>query len=42
MGGEFVGPMKALYPSVDECQDQGFGGLVSRGKWEQMGGCFPE
>jgi hypothetical protein len=34
MGGEALGPVKALFPSVGECQDQevGFGGLVSRGR----------
>ena len=33
MGGEALGPVKALSPSVGECQGQeaGVGGLVSRG-----------
>jgi hypothetical protein len=35
MGGEALGPMKALCPSVGECQGQevGVGRLVSRGFW---------
>jgi hypothetical protein len=34
MGGEALGPVKALSPSVGECQGQevGVGGLVSRGR----------
>jgi hypothetical protein len=34
MGGEALGPVKALCPSVEECQGQeaGVGGLVSRGR----------
>jgi hypothetical protein len=34
MGGEALGPEKALCPSVGECQGQeaGVGGLVSRGR----------
>ena len=34
MGGEALGPVKALCPSVGECQGQeaGVGGLGSRGK----------
>jgi hypothetical protein len=34
MGGKALGPVKALYPSVGECQGQeaGVGGLVSRGE----------
>ena len=34
MGREVLSPVKALYPSVGECQDQevGVGGLVSRGR----------
>ena len=34
MGGEALGPVKALCPSVGECQGQeaGVGGLVSRGR----------
>jgi hypothetical protein len=33
MGGEALGPVKALCPTVGECQGQevGVGGLVSRG-----------
>ena len=40
MGGEALGPVKALCPSVGECQGQeaGVGGLVSRGSWEGIGG----
>jgi hypothetical protein len=32
MGGEALGPVKVLYPSIGECQGQeeGVGGLVSR------------
>jgi hypothetical protein len=39
MGGEALGPMKALCPSVGECQGQeaGVGGLVSRGLGEEIG-----
>jgi hypothetical protein len=39
MGGEALGPMKALCPSVGECQDQEAGvcGLVSEGRREGMG-----
>jgi hypothetical protein len=34
MGGEALGPVKVLCPSVGECQDQeaGVGGLISRGR----------
>jgi hypothetical protein len=34
MGREALGPVKALYPIVEECQGQeaGMGGLVSRGR----------
>ena len=45
MGGEALGPVKALCPSVEECQGQevGVGGLVSRGRGKWIGGgCFPE
>ena len=39
MGGEAVGPVKALCPSVGECQDReaGVGGLVSSGRrgWDR-------
>ena len=40
MGGEALGPVKVLCPSVGECQDQeaGVGGLVSRGMGERIGG----
>ena len=40
MGGEALGPVKALCSSVGECQGQeaGVGGLVSRGKRERIGG----
>jgi hypothetical protein len=40
MGGESLGPMKALCHSVGECQGQeaGVGGLVSRGSQEGGGG----
>jgi hypothetical protein len=36
MGGEALGPVKALCPSVGECQGQevGVGVLVSRGREE--------
>jgi hypothetical protein len=39
MGGEALGPVKVLCPSVGECQDQeaGVGGLVSRGRGEGIG-----
>ena len=39
MGGEALCPMKALCPSVGEChgQEVGLGGLVSRGKEEEIG-----
>jgi hypothetical protein len=39
MGGEFLGPVKALCPSVGECQGQeaGVGGLVRRGSGEGKG-----
>jgi hypothetical protein len=38
MGGETLGPVKVLCPSVGECQGQeeGVGGLVSRGRVEEM------
>jgi hypothetical protein len=40
MGGEALGPVKALCSSVGECQDReaGVGGLVSRGRGEGIGG----
>ena len=39
MGGEAFGPVKALSPSVGECQGQeaGMGKLVSRGRGEGIG-----
>jgi hypothetical protein len=39
MGGKALGPVKVLCPSVGECQGQeaGVGGLVSRGRWEEVG-----
>jgi hypothetical protein len=45
MGEEVLCPMKALCPSVRECQGQeaGVGGLVSRGSGDRIGGgCFLE
>ena len=40
MGGEALGPVKVLCPSVGECQGQeaGVGRLVSRGRGEGIGG----
>ena len=40
MGGEALGPVKALCPSIGECQchEVGVGGLVSRGRGEGIGG----
>jgi hypothetical protein len=42
MGGEAFCPVKAVCPSVGECQGQeaGVGGLVSRGRGEGVGGGF--
>jgi hypothetical protein len=39
MGGEALCPIKALSPSVGECQGQeaGVGGLVSKGMGEDTG-----
>jgi len=39
-GGEALGPMKVICPSIGDCQGQeaGVGGLVSRGKGERIGG----
>jgi hypothetical protein len=39
MGGEALGPVKVLCPSIGECQGQeaGAGGLVSRGSREGIG-----
>jgi hypothetical protein len=45
MGREALCPMKAVWPSVGECQGQKarVGELVSRGRWEGIGGgCFSE
>jgi hypothetical protein len=38
MGGEALGPVKVLCPSIGECQGQevGVGGLLSRGKGERI------
>ena len=40
MGGEALGPIKVLCPSIGECQgqDAGVGGLGSRGREEGIGG----
>jgi hypothetical protein len=42
MGGEALGPVKALCPSVGECQHQEaeVGGLVRRGWEEGIGGVY--
>jgi hypothetical protein len=39
MGGEALGPVKVLCPSIEECQGQeaGVGRLVSRGVGEDSG-----
>ena len=39
MGGEALGPVKVLCPSIGECQGQeeGVGGLGSRGRGEGIG-----
>jgi hypothetical protein len=39
MGGETLGLVRALCPSVGECQGQemGVGGVVSRGSREEIG-----
>jgi hypothetical protein len=39
MGGETLGPVKALCPSIGEClgQEAGVGGLGNRGREERMG-----
>jgi hypothetical protein len=39
MGGEALGPVKALLSSIGKCQDQvaGVGGMGSRGKGEGIG-----
>ena len=40
MAGEALDPVKALSPSVGECQglEAGTDGLVSRGRWEGIKG----
>jgi hypothetical protein len=40
MGGEALGPVKVLCPSIGDCQGQeaGLGGLVSKGSVEEIGG----
>jgi hypothetical protein len=40
MGGEALGSVKVLCPSIEECQGQEVevGGLVSRGRVEGIGG----
>jgi hypothetical protein len=40
MGGEALGPVKALCPSVGECQERevGVGGLGRRGMGDGIGG----
>ena len=40
MGGKALGPVKARFPGVGECQDReaGVGGLVSRGTGDGIGG----
>ena len=40
MGGEALGLVKGRCPSVGECQglEAGVGGLVSRGRWEEIEG----
>jgi hypothetical protein len=40
VGGEVLCPLKALYPSIWECQNRevGIGGLVSRGRKDRRGG----
>jgi hypothetical protein len=42
MGGEVLGPVKALYPSIGELQGQeaGVGGLVSRARRERIEGLW--
>ena len=39
MGGEALGPMKVLYPSIGECQarEAGVGRLGSRERGERIG-----
>jgi hypothetical protein len=40
MGGNALGPVKVLCPSIGECQGQdvGVGGLVNRGSSKGIGG----
>jgi hypothetical protein len=40
MGGEALGPVKVLCPSIGEClgQEAGVGGLGSRGRGERIRG----
>jgi hypothetical protein len=40
MGGEALGPVKVLCPSIEEClgQEAGVGGWGSRGKGERIEG----
>jgi hypothetical protein len=42
MGGEDLGPVKVLCPSIRECQGQEVkvDGLVSTGRWQGIGGVF--
>jgi hypothetical protein len=44
MGGEVLGPVKVLCPSIGECQGQesGVGGLGSRGSGEGIGDFWRE
>ena len=39
MGGEYIGPVKVLCPSLGDCmgQDVGVGGSGSRGSWKRIG-----
>jgi hypothetical protein len=39
MGGEALGPVKVLCPSIGECsgQEEGVGGLVNRGRGKEWG-----
>jgi hypothetical protein len=44
MGGEALGPMKALCPTIRECrgQEEGVGGLESKGRGEGIGDFWRE
>jgi hypothetical protein len=44
VGGEAVGPVKVICPSIGECQDQevGVGGLMNRVRGERIGGFWEE